>query len=253
MKKICTLLTIAFSLAAVNRASAQTNIQVLYDFGSDRQFISATIEGFYADNWGDTFFFVDQDLSAANDNAMTYSPGASYFEIARNINFWQDLAIAPLSLHLEYNGGHSVGGSFENAFLAGVDCAFFSNKENISLNVMALFKYIDYSTPNTFSKAPLQLTTTWSIRNLFGLKGLEFCGFADLWWEEITLLEDHFGVMLPEDASMIFITEPQLWYNVGELFGCKQLKLGGELELSYNFGLKKGFWCRPCAGLKWDF
>ena len=51
----------------------------------------------------------------------------------------------------------------------------------------------------------------------------------------------------------MFISEPQLWYNVGRHFGCDNLNIGGEVELSYDFGTARGFWCRPCAGIKWVF
>lgn len=253
MKHIVLTLTIMLASAASYIGKAQTNLQFLYDFGEDRQHFTVTVEGFYADSWGDTFFFIDQDLNNAAPGVLTYSPGSSYFEIARNINFWQHLAIAPLSLKLEYNGGHSVGQSYQNAFLAGIDLALFRDNEDVDLSFNLLFKYIDYVDDEAFSDVPLQLGTSWSIRNLFGLKGLEFCGFADFWWEDQTLLFDHFGEMLPEESSVAFISEPQLWYNIGSLLGCKQLSIGGEVELSYNHGLKKGFWCRPCAGLKWVF
>ena len=53
--------------------------------------------------------------------------------------------------------------------------------------------------------------------------------------------------------STVFITEPQLWYNVGQHFGCNNLSLGTEIELSNNFGSTGGFKCRPCLGMKWDF
>ena len=51
----------------------------------------------------------------------------------------------------------------------------------------------------------------------------------------------------------VFITEPQLWYNVGQHFGCENLSLGGEVEITNNFGSTDGAKVRPCLGVKWDF
>lgn len=252
MRKFGILLSIiAFSAASV--CNAQTNIQLNYDFGSDRQFLTATVEGSYTDSWGSTFFFIDHDFDTVNTNSLTYSPGSSYMEISRNINFWQNTAAAPFSLHLEYNGGHEISLSYQNAFLAGIDYGFLSKDENIFISLQLLYKYIAYTDKNSKSKIPFQFTSVWSINNLFGVKGLEFSGYVDLWWEDQNLLYDYFGKILPEKSSFVIQSEPQIWYNVGRFFGCEQLSVGGEVELAYNFEAKKGFWCRPACGLKWEF
>ena len=51
-------------LAFTKVASAQTNIQIFYDFGRDRKQVTTTLEGFYSDKWGNTFFFIDYDYKA---------------------------------------------------------------------------------------------------------------------------------------------------------------------------------------------
>ena len=51
----------------------------------------------------------------------------------------------------------------------------------------------------------------------------------------------------------VFTTEPQLWYNVGQHFGCENLSVGSEVEISHNFGSNAGWMVRPCLGVKWDF
>ena len=61
------------------------------------------------------------------------------------------------------------------------------------------------------------------------------------------------GIDITKTKHTIFITEPQLWYNVGRHFGCDNLNVGTEIELSNNFGTTLGFKCRPCLGLKWNF
>ena len=53
-----TILAVAVAtLAFATVAKAQTNLQFFYDLG--RGYATTTLEGFYADNWGDTFFFID--------------------------------------------------------------------------------------------------------------------------------------------------------------------------------------------------
>ena len=56
MKKTIIATAVA-ALALAQAASAQTNLQMFYDLG--RGYATTTLEGFYADNWGDTFFFID--------------------------------------------------------------------------------------------------------------------------------------------------------------------------------------------------
>ncbi len=230
-------------------AKAQTNLQVFYDFGSDRQHVTTTLEGFYNDNWGNTFFFIDHDFNSRTDKNKVYAPSGTYFEIARCLNFWQDSALAPLSLQVEYNGGVYNGYTINNAFLLGLDWFIHSADFNNTLNLKVLYKKIALAS----QKAPLQFTVVWGLQDIFGVKGLRFSGFADFWWEDHTLYYDHNGRILGSTASTVFISEPQLWYNVGQFFGCDNLNIGGELELSYHFGTGMGFWCRPCAGVKWVF
>ena len=94
------------------------------------------------------------------------------------------------------------------------------------------------------------------MQDLFGLKGLRFSGFADFWWERHAVCPSVKGERdwtKAETSDIVFLTEPQLWYNVGRHFGVDNLNVGGEIELSYDFGTGKGFWCRPCLGAKWVF
>lgn len=52
---------------------AQTNLQVFYDFGKDRGHVTTTIEGFYPDSWGNTFFFVTM-TSTTSMTAKSFLP-----------------------------------------------------------------------------------------------------------------------------------------------------------------------------------
>ena len=91
------------ALAFGQMAQAQTNLQTFYDFGKNRGHFTTTLEGFYNDNWGNTFFFIDYDYNQKVDN-KNVAPSGSYMEIARCLNFWGNTALAPLSLQVEYNG-----------------------------------------------------------------------------------------------------------------------------------------------------
>ena len=244
-----------FSLLVAG-AFAQTNLQVFYDFGKDRKYITSTLEMFKSDNWGNTFFFVDYDYNWKNGKDKVISPNSTYMEIARCLNFWGESALAPLSLQIEYNGG--VGSYYydqagvryhapfyvENAWLFGVDYFLHSEDFSNTLNLKVLYKHWAES-----KGTPLQFTAVWGMQNLFGVEGLRFSGFADFWGQDqtFTLSDDS-----KKDTKWVFISEPQLWYNIGSLFGCPNFNIGGEVEISNNF-TQEGFMCNPCLGVKWDF
>ncbi|MCQ2065650.1 MAG: DUF5020 family protein [Bacteroidaceae bacterium] len=236
------------SLLAVG-AFAQTNLQMFYDFGEYRKHVTTTLEMFKSDMWGDTFFFVDYDYTTKDQrDADLFGATGSYFEISRGINFWQDTQLAPLSLHAEFNGGVGFG---SRNWLFGLN--YFMHSEDFA-NTLTLEVMYKTFCGGASSDIPVQFTAVWGMNNLFGVEGLNFSGFADLWGENTSYWygpgQDD---PLAEAGKWIFISEPQLWYNVGSLFGCQNLNIGGEIELGYNFAGVKGFACNPCAGLKWNF
>lgn len=247
-------------LAFMQVAKAQTNIQIFYDFGRDRKQVTTTIEGFYADKWGNTFFFVDYDYKARKADGNK-APCGTYFEIARCLNFWQDTKLAPLSVHVEYNGGVYNSYNINHAFLGGADWFIHSKNFKNTLNLKVLGKYIIYTKDadgsRPHSKLPMQFTAVWGMQDLFGVNGLRFSGFADLWWQEHTVCPVNskgvYDWTKAKTSHVVFCTEPQLWYCVGQHFGVDNLNVGTEIELSYDFGSAKGFWCRPCLGVKWVF
>jgi hypothetical protein len=224
MKK---LLTGLFLLAAIG-AQAQTNLQVHYDFGSSRKYVTTTLEMFKTDKWGNTFFFVDYDFGSTN------APSTSYMEIARCLNTWG----GPLSLQVEYNGGLGQTGTgfgfgINNAWLVGADYFMHSADFSKTLNLKALYKQI------MGKQASAQLTAVWGIQLLN--KKVSFTGFADIWLEDNTYVGNG-------STNWTFISEPQLWYNFSE-----NLSAGSEIELSSNFGGNKGFMVNPTLGVKWNF
>ena len=254
MKK--TLLVAAMLLGMVSFATAQTNIQEMYDF--NRGHFTTTLEMFQADKWGSTFFFTD--IYHPND---WQGPTSYYTEIARALNFWQNTTLAPLSLHVEWNGGNGLfsvplsydgGFTINNCWLFGVEYflhnADFSNTFTFEL----MYKAIEGATDNI----PVQFTFVWGMKNFIGVKGLVFSGFLDIWGEKNTWGVDNNGNDIT--TGLVALSEPQLWYNLGQHFGCENLFVGGELELAYNFtgGCKvgadnKGFTMAPAAGIKWVF
>lgn len=267
MKK--TLLIVAMIMACMV-SRAQVNIQEMYDV--NRGHLTTTLEMFKADKWGSTFFFTD----IYHSNLASW-PTDYYTEIARSLNFWQGTMMAPLSFHVEWNGGvgmpvysnqvlgstvYSLGGyPVSNAWLIGAEYFFHNGDFSNTLTLEVLYKNIrpyrlgnNVSTDAT-SSIPLQLTAVWGMNNIFGVKGLNFSGFADLWWENITWGMNADGTA--DKTEVVFLSEPQIWYNVGQHFGCENLMIGGEVELNYNFSgnpvYEKGFHVNPAAGIKWNF
>ena len=92
---------------------AQLNVQMHYDLGkaiygdelSNRPLFTATVENFKADKWGSTFFFIDLDFG---DNTMK----SVYAEFSREFK----LGKSPFAAHVEYNGGLSGFGSYNDAY-----------------------------------------------------------------------------------------------------------------------------------------
>lgn len=244
MKKVLIAAAVATAFFAQG-AKAQTNLQTFWDFG--RGHVTTTLEGYYGDNWGDTFFFVDYDYNTKNPDGKFIGVSGSYFEIARGLNFWKNTSLADLSAHVEYNGG--VGFGSQN-FLFGADYLLHNADYSNTFKFSLMYKTF---CGNASSDTPLQFTFVWGMKNLFGVDGLNFSGFADIWGENTKNWYADPVDDQAEEGKFIFISEPQLWYNVGKHFGVDNLNIGTEIELSYNFAGNHGFYCRPCLGTKWVF
>ena len=239
-KKILVAAVAALALGAT--AQAQTNLQTFYDFGKNRNHFTTTLEGFYNDNWGNTFFFIDYDYNAKDTKGVNQAPSGSYMEIARCINLWQNTPLSMLSLQVEYNG--LVG--FNQNFLFGTDIFLHSADFNNTFNFKVLYKTFSGTASSDF---PLQFTFVWGMQDLFGVKGLRFSGFADIWGENVWNFMEGSTVA----QKYVFISEPQIWYNIGQHLGIPNLHIGSEVELSMNFAGYDGFYARPCFGTKWVF
>ena len=221
-----------FSLLAVG-AFAQTNLQVFYDFGKDRKYVTTTLEMFKADDWGNTFFFVDYNYTNKDQRDLgARGATGTYMEIERGLNFWQESSLADLSAHVEFQAGLGF-----RSWLFGAQYFLHNTDFSNTLTLYAMYKNFSY---DDASDLPIQLSAVWGMQDIFGVEGLRFSGFADFWGEK------------GYKSDFKFLSEPQLWYKVGQFFDCPNLNVGGEVELSYNFR-DKGFVCNPCLGVKWEF
>lgn len=231
---VIALMCTVCSICATSRAKAQ-NIQLLYDTG--RNCATSTVEMFRPDSFGSTYFFVDLD----------YTPKVSgaYWEISRELNFWQDRKLSWLSVHVEYNGGlNTAAGSFNNAWLGGLTYSGHSEDFSKTWSLSAMYKAI----PGTVNAAGrkqvhnFQITGVWGISMANGW--CDFSGFVDFWREARPW----------QGTQFILLAEPQLWFNLDKFKGMEKvhLSIGGEVELSNNFAAK-GFRALPALGLKWTF
>ena len=251
MKKFFFFAAACAALAVSVNASAQTNLQMFYDLG--RGYATTTFEGFYADGWGDTFFFIDHYYATREDRTGTAlippkggsACNGSYFEIERNLNFWKDSKLTDLSLHVEYDG---------STWGAGVACLgvnYFMHSDDFK-NIYNVAVMYDHHIGFGSAAVPVKFTGVWGMQDLFGVEGLRFSGFIDIWGNDSEFDLD--GDLVKEKKTGISIlSEPQLWYNVGHLFGVDNLHVGGEVELSLNFAGMYGFNVLPCIGTKWIF
>lgn len=239
MKRLFLIALLAFSATT---AFAQLNLQLHYDFGnnfygkelSNRPKLTATVENFTPDKWGSTYFFIDADLG---DNVMQ----SVYAELAREFKFWD----APVALHLEYNGGLSGGGSYNDVYLFGGAYNWADNDFSKTFSVQAMYKYL--ARQQVGSHHSWQLTTVWGIHFADGL--CSFTGFADLWHDNSVA------------GNLVFCSEPQFWLNLSAMDKMDddfKLSVGAELELSNclvwpAYGMNNEFYAIPTLAVKWVF
>ena len=213
------------------------NIQLHYDFGKDRNYLTTTVEMFKPDKWGSIFFFIDMDYNVGDVKGISMA----YWEIARGFN----LGKSPFAAHIEYNGGFGqyriddAGFAYQinDSWLAGLDYNFNNEDFTRGFTLQLLYKYIRDKHDGSF-----QITGVWYM-NMLNNK-LTFSGFADFWRED-TYFYDGETV---ETTDFVFQSEPQIWYNF-----TSQFSLGTEMEFGYNFVPVKGFRINPTLGAKWTF
>ena len=239
MKKIFIL---GAMLAASFGANAQ-NLQLHYDFGrhiysddeSGRQRVTATFEQFKADKLGSWYYFIDLDV----DNK---GMAGAYTEVSREFNFYKPCDKGAFAAHVEYDGGLSRGaGSFQQAGLVGAAWNGHNADFSKTYSLQVLYKQM-FGDKVHDAYASFQVTGVWGLN--FCQNKLTFSGFFDIWSEK---------AWWTGNRHLLFLSEPQLWYNIGQHIGCDNLNIGGELEISCNFAGVHGWKCRPCLGAKWGF
>ena len=235
MKK---LMTIALMAVAALSANAQ-NIQLHYDFGRNiytgeeagRSKVTVTLEQFKADQWGSWYYFVDLELSS-------HFTESAYTEISREFNLSKDL---PIAAHVEYDGGLSKSGSFQQAGLVGAAYNGHNADFSKTWSVQLLYKHFFKSYDSTHSYASAQLTGVWGL-NFLDNK-LSFTGFIDFWR----------GEKANNHGCLVVLSEPQLWYNFN-----KHFSVGTEWEFSNNFVYNadptsdKTLFVNPTLAVKWN-
>lgn len=226
MRKFTAVALMLLTIASVN---AQ-NLQMHYDMGKDRGYVTTTLEMFKPDQWGSTFFFVDFDYNVGDVKGVSLS----YMEISRALKFWD----SPFALQVEYNGGfgqYAPGLAYQinDAWLSGAQYTWNNADYSRIFTLQGLYKYIRGKHDASF-----QITGVWTMQ--FFERKLTFMGFADFWREE--------NVFGNKKTDFVFLSEPQLWYNVNQ-----HLSLGGEVEIASNFAGVEGFKVCPTVAVKWTF
>ncbi|MCQ2245917.1 MAG: DUF5020 family protein [Bacteroidaceae bacterium] len=232
MKKLfLTLAMGAFSLMGMAQ-----NVQLHYDLGrtiysteeAERPRVTVTFEQFKADGLGSWFYFVDMDI---NNKGVA----SAYTEISREFN----LGNKGVAAHIEYDGGLSKSGSFQSAALIGPAWNGHNADFSTTYSVQVMYKhFFNGGGHRAYSSA--QLTGVWS--TTFANKALTFSGFVDLWR----------GEKFNNHGQLVFLTEPQLWYNVND-----HISFGTEWEISNNFIFNmandKKFFFNPTIAAKFNF
>lgn len=225
MKIILTLIL----LLLLNKYASSQNLQVHYDLGKDRQYVTATLEMFKPDEYGSTFTFIDFDFNSESKKSISLA----YWEIARYINI---PFINKLSATVQYNDGITrikntgIAVSLGSAWLFGV--SYPVNLKIITLNTDLLYRSA------IGSEAPdFQITFTW-FRSLF-IQKISFTGFMDLWTQNSP----------DQSEKFVLLTEPQFWFTL-----TNHLSLGSEIEISNNFIPNTSHVeVNPTVAFKWIF
>lgn len=257
MKKI---LFVAMAALMMVGAQAQ-DVQLHYDFGRDinkpldgrhgsRPRMTLTYENFSADKWGSWYYFVDLDF-------FNRGMQGAYTEISREFTFAKpNKEHSSLAAHIEYDGGFCVGrhsgendkwaSIYQQAVLVGPAYNWHSLDFSKTFSVQAMYKQYFKGYDDVKGYPSFQLTGVWS--TTFANKALTFSGFADLWRGKKTK-NGH--------GQLVFLTEPQLWYNFNTLVDGLNLSIGTEWEISNNFCVNntdgKTFFWNPTIALKWNF
>ena len=210
----------SFILLSLFSSGWGQNLQVHYDWGHGRHYVTSTLEMYRPDDWGWTYWFVDMDY-----NTPEHAMSLAYWEISRYFNIPH---LPGWSWTLQYNDGVDLSyGNLGQVWLAGINYQIHLGSWIFPTEVLARkvagAKGLQW-----------QLTTVWFQR--FLQERVELSGFADFWRDPAS-----------GGGRLIFISEPQFWYRL-----TKQLWLGGEVEISHNF-VSEHWEFMPTTAFRWEF
>ncbi len=119
------------------------NVQLHYDFGEDRSYLTSTVEMFKPDKLGNTFFFIDMNYGDGDIKGVSLA----YWEIARVMKMekW------PVGIHAEYNGGFgqfkvkdaNYAYEINNAFLGGIDYSYNNSDFSKGFSLKAFCRFLE--------------------------------------------------------------------------------------------------------------
>lgn len=221
--------TVSLLASLTTSAWAVTELQLHYDMGEEREHFTTTVEMFKPDAYGNTFFFVDFNYDAGDVEGVS----EAYWEVARAIKLTDKI---PGALHIEYDGGlgqlaSDDGNSaytINDAWLVGPEFSWNADDFSKGAALQLLYKNIRDKHDDSY-----QVTLVWYWHMLNNK--VTFRGFADYWKED-----SDFNFDGTADDDVIFLTEPQLWYNINE-----QFSVGTEIEIGYNFALVEDWEVNP--------
>ncbi|MBQ7222583.1 MAG: DUF5020 family protein [Bacteroidales bacterium] len=232
-------------------ASAQFDLQTRWSFMKGAQHPTIQLNYNGEDNLGETYIRTVFDLNYRDDIHIIEAPSVAFLNFERELLFWKKAEKwNRLSIHIGYQGGLVRDGNIKNAFSAGLTYKLLDTEKS-RLDLKVMYKYAI----NTVQKVPMQISSRFYFIDPFNVEGLKLEGYADCMWQDHIV--DYTAKMekmtYPRTSHFSFVIAPQVWYNVGQFIGAKQLNVGGEVRLSLDYGRIYGFYCLPSAGIKWEF
>ncbi len=130
------IFTIVLIAVLLNLPVKGQNLQLHYDLGEGRQYLTSTLEMFKPDSGGATFFFVDFDYNTGS----TGSASLAYWELAR---YFRVPSLPGLSWTVQFNDGVAPWGPIGDVWLAGI--SFPLNLGGITVATDILYRRARFS------------------------------------------------------------------------------------------------------------
>ena len=231
------------------------NIQEMYDF--NRGHCVTTTEGFYRAARHAVSYRMDiyHPFDRARQTTL-YAEAGYTFHFKPRLGGW--------GLHAGWEGAQfgDLRQDVWNAYMVGVEYERFRPNGHM-YHFRLLYRY------SSNIGIPIFFSFDWDIPRLFGIKGLSFCGYLDIWGDEYYYGGEDGGAKGQLGSLRL---EPQVWYNLSHLWSSQgkghymgREGLGVFFKLPINY-YNPGGWhygdtyyrngylnATPCLGLRWDF